>query len=71
MGKRAIVVGRSKIVGMPMAHLLIWNHATVTVCHSRTVDLPHVVCILMFMMDLYLILPAKEVCLLAELHKNC
>ena len=63
MGKRAIVVGRSKIVGMPMAHLLIWNHATVTVCHSRTVDLPHVVCILMFMTDLYLILPAKEVIL--------
>ena len=35
-GKRAVVLGRSKIVGMPMFHLLIWNHATVTLCHSRT-----------------------------------
>lgn len=43
VGKRAVVVGRSKIVGMPMANLLTWNHATVTVCHSRTVDLPGVV----------------------------
>ena len=42
-GKRAVVLGRSKIVGSPMASLLIWNHATVTVCHSRTVDLPSVV----------------------------
>jgi len=43
VGKRAVVVGRSKIVGMLMANLLTWNHATVTVCHSRTVDLPGVV----------------------------
>jgi len=43
VGKRAVVVGRSKIVGMPMANLLTWNHATVTVCHSRTVNLPDVV----------------------------
>ncbi|ESO09783.1 hypothetical protein HELRODRAFT_104956 [Helobdella robusta] len=42
-GKRAVVLGRSKIVGSPMAQLLTWNHATVTVCHSRTVDLPSVV----------------------------
>ena len=42
-GKRAVVVGRSKIVGSPMASLLIWNHATVTVCHSRTKDLAAVV----------------------------
>ena len=42
-GKRAVVVGRSKIVGAPMANLLMWNHATVTVCHSRTVNLPEVV----------------------------
>lgn len=39
-GKRAVVIGRSKIVGAPMHDLLLWNHATVTVCHSRTKDLP-------------------------------
>uniref|UniRef100_A0A671XDQ7 C-1-tetrahydrofolate synthase, cytoplasmic n=1 Tax=Sparus aurata TaxID=8175 RepID=A0A671XDQ7_SPAAU len=39
-GKRAVVIGRSKIVGAPMHDLLLWNHATVTTCHSKTVDLP-------------------------------
>ncbi|XP_059165604.1 C-1-tetrahydrofolate synthase, cytoplasmic-like [Physella acuta] len=38
-GKNAVVVGRSKIVGAPMSDLLLWNHATVTICHSRTADL--------------------------------
>lgn len=38
-GKRAVVVGRSNIVGKPMAALLLAAHATVTVCHSRTQDL--------------------------------
>jgi methylenetetrahydrofolate dehydrogenase (NADP+) / methenyltetrahydrofolate cyclohydrolase len=38
-GARAVVVGRSAIVGKPMAHLLLQAHATVTICHSRTVDL--------------------------------
>ncbi|MFH1783995.1 MAG: bifunctional methylenetetrahydrofolate dehydrogenase/methenyltetrahydrofolate cyclohydrolase FolD [bacterium] len=38
-GKRAVVVGRSNIVGKPMMVLLILNHATVTVCHTRTQDL--------------------------------
>jgi len=38
-GKRAVVVGRSVIVGRPMALLLIAADATVTVCHSKTVDL--------------------------------
>jgi methylenetetrahydrofolate dehydrogenase (NADP+)/methenyltetrahydrofolate cyclohydrolase len=38
-GKRAVVVGRSDIVGKPMAMLLLHQHATVTLCHSRTVDL--------------------------------
>ena len=38
-GKRAVVVGRSNVVGRPMALLLLHRHATVTVCHSRTVDL--------------------------------
>jgi methylenetetrahydrofolate dehydrogenase (NADP+)/methenyltetrahydrofolate cyclohydrolase/formyltetrahydrofolate synthetase len=35
-GKHAVVIGRSNIVGMPMAHLLLSMDATVTVCHSRT-----------------------------------
>ncbi|HEY7381236.1 MAG TPA: bifunctional 5,10-methylenetetrahydrofolate dehydrogenase/5,10-methenyltetrahydrofolate cyclohydrolase [Gaiella sp.] len=39
-GKEAVVLGRSEIVGRPMAMLLMHAHATVTVCHSRTVDLP-------------------------------
>jgi methylenetetrahydrofolate dehydrogenase (NADP+)/methenyltetrahydrofolate cyclohydrolase len=39
-GKRALVLGRSSIVGRPMAALLIGANATVTVAHSRTVDLP-------------------------------
>jgi len=39
-GKRAVVIGRSNIVGRPMAMLLEQANATVTVCHSRTTDLP-------------------------------
>lgn len=38
-GKRAVIIGRSNIVGKPMAMLLLARHATVTVCHSRTKDL--------------------------------
>ncbi|XP_060610302.2 C-1-tetrahydrofolate synthase, cytoplasmic [Anolis sagrei] len=38
-GKRAVVIGRSKIVGAPMHDLLLWNHATVTTCHSKTASL--------------------------------
>jgi methylenetetrahydrofolate dehydrogenase (NADP+) / methenyltetrahydrofolate cyclohydrolase len=41
-GRHAVVIGRSDIVGKPMALLLLHRHATVTVCHSRTIDLPHV-----------------------------
>lgn len=41
-GRRAVVVGRSDIVGKPMAMLLLHAHATVTMCHSRTRDLPEV-----------------------------
>jgi methylenetetrahydrofolate dehydrogenase (NADP+)/methenyltetrahydrofolate cyclohydrolase len=41
-GKRAVVIGRSDIVGKPMALLLLHRHATVTICHSRTADLPKV-----------------------------
>lgn len=42
-GKHAVVVGRSNIVGKPVALLLLARHATVTLCHSRTQDLPGVV----------------------------
>jgi methylenetetrahydrofolate dehydrogenase (NADP+)/methenyltetrahydrofolate cyclohydrolase len=41
-GRRAVVVGRSNIVGKPAALLLLGRNATVTVCHSRTRDLPAV-----------------------------
>lgn len=41
-GKHAVVVGRSNIVGKPMAMLLLQENATVTICHSRTRDLPAV-----------------------------
>jgi len=41
-GSRAVVIGRSDIVGKPMALLLLHRHATVTICHSRTPNLPRV-----------------------------
>jgi methylenetetrahydrofolate dehydrogenase (NADP+)/methenyltetrahydrofolate cyclohydrolase len=42
-GKRAVVLGRSEIVGKPISFMLLHRHATVTMCHSRTLDLPGVV----------------------------
>ncbi len=42
-GKKAVVVGRSLVVGKPAAMMLIAKNATVTVCHTRTVDMPAVV----------------------------
>ncbi len=42
-GKNAVVVGRSPILGKPMAMMLLNANATVTICHSRTVDLPDVI----------------------------
>lgn len=42
-GQHAVVVGRSAILGKPVGMLLLARHATVTYCHSRTVDLPGVV----------------------------
>jgi methylenetetrahydrofolate dehydrogenase (NADP+)/methenyltetrahydrofolate cyclohydrolase len=39
-GRHAVVVGRSTVIGKPVAHLLLDRHATVTICHSRTADLP-------------------------------
>jgi methylenetetrahydrofolate dehydrogenase (NADP+)/methenyltetrahydrofolate cyclohydrolase len=41
-GREAVVVGRSNLVGKPLAQLLLRENATVTVCHSRTRDLPEV-----------------------------
>ena len=42
-GKRAVVVGRSAVIGRPAAMLLLRENATVTICHSHTVDLPAIV----------------------------
>ena len=42
-GKKAVVVGRSLVVGKPAAMMLIKKHATVTICHTRTVNMPQVV----------------------------
>lgn len=39
VGSKAVVIGRSKIVGTPVSELLKWEHATVTVCHSKTRNL--------------------------------
>ena len=40
--KECVVIGRSNIVGKPMSMLMLHKHATVTICHSRTKDLPQV-----------------------------
>lgn len=42
-GKRAVIVGRSRIVGLPMAKMLLDKNATVTVCHSKTENLGEIV----------------------------
>lgn len=42
-GKHAVVIGRSAILGKPMAMMLLARHATVTICHSRTQNLPQIV----------------------------
>ncbi len=39
-GARAVVIGRSLVIGKPVAMMLLGEHATVTICHTRTVDLP-------------------------------
>jgi methylenetetrahydrofolate dehydrogenase (NADP+)/methenyltetrahydrofolate cyclohydrolase len=41
-GKRVVIVGRSRLVGRPLALLLLQNHATVTIAHSKTPDLPSI-----------------------------
>lgn len=42
-GARAVVLGRSKIVGTPASELLKWENATVTVCHSKTRNIDKIV----------------------------
>jgi len=42
-GKHAVIIGRSNIVGKPMSIMLLERHATITICHSRTQNLPDVV----------------------------
>ncbi len=42
-GKHAVIIGRSNIVGKPMSYLLLNRSATVTVCHSKTKDLPEII----------------------------
>lgn len=39
-GKRVTIVGRSMVVGRPLSMLMLKEHATVTICHTRTADLP-------------------------------
>lgn len=45
-GANAVVIGRSNIVGIPVAMMLLHRNATVTICHSRTQDLRAKVCVL-------------------------
>lgn len=42
VGTHSVVIGRSKIVGSPMAQLLLWNNSTVTICHSKTKNLDEI-----------------------------
>ena len=42
-GKKAVILGRSNIVGLPVSMLLLHRNATITICHSRTKDIPSVV----------------------------
>ena len=42
-GKRAVVIGRSLVIGRPVAMMLMHENATVTICHTRTVDVPSIV----------------------------
>ena len=41
-GKSAVVIGRSLVIGKPVAMMLLQKHATVTICHTKTVDMPSV-----------------------------
>jgi len=41
-GKRTVIIGRSLVVGKPVAMMLMGRHATITVCHTRTIDMPSI-----------------------------
>ena len=41
-GKRTVIIGRSLVVGKPVAMMLMGRHATITICHTRTIDMPSV-----------------------------
>ncbi|OAF65314.1 hypothetical protein A3Q56_06960 [Intoshia linei] len=43
IGKHAVVLGRSKVIGMPIANILSWLDATVTLCHNKTVDIENII----------------------------
>jgi methylenetetrahydrofolate dehydrogenase (NADP+)/methenyltetrahydrofolate cyclohydrolase len=43
-GKNVVIVGRSDIVGKPIAHMMLQRNATVTICHSKTQNLEHYTC---------------------------
>ena len=42
VGKRCVIIGRSQIVGKPMAALMLQRNSTVTICHSKTIDIPSI-----------------------------
>ena len=42
VGKRCVIIGRSQIVGKPMAALMLQRNSTVTICHSKTIDMPSI-----------------------------
>ena len=65
-GKRAVVLGRSNIVGKPVSILLLQRHATVTICHSRTMDLADVT----RSADLLVVAIGKPVFVTGDMVKN-
>ena len=65
-GKNCVVIGRSNIVGKPMAALLLKNHATVTICHSKTEDLASYTC----RADVVIVATGRRHTLTAEMVKE-
>jgi methylenetetrahydrofolate dehydrogenase (NADP+)/methenyltetrahydrofolate cyclohydrolase/formyltetrahydrofolate synthetase len=51
-GANAVIIGRSRIVGTPIAELLKWYHCTVTICHSKTKNLSEVVSLIVIYIKL-------------------
>ena len=65
-GKNCVVIGRSNIVGKPMAALLLKNNATVTICHSKTEDLASYTC----RADVVIVATGRRHTLTAEMVKE-